>query len=410
MEEKFLEKNNLDKKLLNEILEILGLKNSKILEIENVSDVAKSVYHFVKSDLKIEYKKFGDLRYPQILTALLESFLSQKGAINNPKSAIALIEIKRPFDKNKKEAIVDRVEAFLDKYNARELNWLILDANGNLAGIVNHNRIDNKIHVESYTERANKVIERQSLQFSSTQQWLSKILLLNGINRNEEFHSLWPIKYNENIHDYKILAKVSGVSESSCFNFIKLLEAKNFLSLDKYEYQFKNLDSFFSLWKSFSQSEKKEELFLTPRKPYGDMEKWQQHAAFEFSEFCKRQERGQFVMGGHLACRAQGLDFSNNISSIFYVSSVNNEVFENFMSTMKLRPSDAKNGDIRVIVQKKEMPILKIDDIGEDRHVFADPIQLMFDVEYLGGRGKEQSDYIYEKVLLKHFRSWQWQS
>jgi hypothetical protein len=80
------------------------------------------------------------------------------------------------------------------------------------------------------------------------------------------------------------------------------------------------------------------------------------------------------------------------------------------MSSMKLRPSNEKNGDIRVVLQKKEMPILKIDEMGEGRHVFADPIQLMFDVEYLGGRGKEQSDYIYEKVLLKHFRSWQWQS
>ena len=410
MKEKLIDKNDLDRKLLNEILEILGLKNSKISEIENVSDVAKSVYHFVKSDLKIEYKKFSDLRYPQILTSLLESFLSQRVEVNNGELSIALIEIKRQFDRNKKEALVDKVEVFLAKYNASKLNWLILDANGNLAGKVNSSRIDNKVHVQSYTERANKVIERQSLQFSPTQQWLSKILILNGINKSAEFHSLWPVKYKENIHDYKVLSKVSGVSESTCFNFIKLLEARSFLNLDKYEYQFNNLDSFFELWKSFSRSEKKKELFLTPRKPFGDMEMWQQHAASEFSEFCNKQARGQFVMGGHLACRAQGLDFSNNISSIFYVPSLNSEAFENLMSVMKVRSSDEKNGDIRVIVQKKEMPILKIDEIGESRHFFADPIQLMFDVEYLGGRGKEQSDYIYEKVLLKHFRSWQWQS
>ena len=34
MEEKILEKNNLDKKLLNEILEILGLKNTKVLDLK----------------------------------------------------------------------------------------------------------------------------------------------------------------------------------------------------------------------------------------------------------------------------------------------------------------------------------------------------------------------------------------
>lgn len=400
----------LDKKKLKIILELLGKEGGKVVEIEEVSDVAKYVYHFIGTQLKIEYKKFADLRYPQILTALLESYLSQKVEKVSRETSVAVIEIKHLFDRNKIDTIIDRVEMFLGKYSASGVNWMILDANGSCAGCVNNRRIEKKADFETYTDRSSKIIEKQSLQFTPTQQWLSKILILNGISSESQSHLLWPLKYIENIQDYKVLAKISGVSESSCFNFIKLLENKNFLALSKYQYQFKNLESFFNLWKSFSQSEKKEELFLTLRKPFGDMNKWQNTVAFDFLEFCKKQDKGKFVMGGHLACRAQGVDFSNNTSAIFYTSSVNDEVFEDFMSALKLRPSEDRNGDIRVILQKKDMPILRIDGLGEGRDVFADPIQLMLDVEYLGGRGKEQSDYIYEKVLLKHFKRWQWQN
>lgn len=406
MKTKYIEKDGLNDKLLNEILKHLEVEGMVVSEIEEDPDVAKYIYHFHNTELKIEHKKFADLRYPQVLTALLESFLSQN-KYRKKNNSIAIIEIGRPFDRHKTEAIRERVESFLHRYSADNLNWLILDANGKFAGRVLGRVVEGKDHAESYTDRSNKIIEKHSLQFSPTQQWLAKVLLLNGIDRKRE-HSLWPIKYNENIHDYKTLSKVSGVSESSCFNFIKLLESKDFLILDKYSYRFYNLDIFFRLWKSFSHSEKKEELFLTPKKPFGSLDKWQQDGIYDFENFCRHEKRGNFIMSGHLACKALGLDYSNNISSIIYTSNIHNEEFENFLSAMKLRPCEERNGEIRVILQKKEMPILKIDEVGNERSFFADPIQLMFDVEYLGGRGKEQSEFIYERVLMEHFRKNKW--
>lgn len=379
------------------------------LELESVELdklMGKWICDFGFNSLQISIKKFSDLRYSNFFPALLESYLAQH-EMSAPRVSLSILLIKKiPDDLHFK------IEEFLSRYNVKHFNWIICDENGKIVGEYKNSKIKTQIKerrdLKNWSYELN---QKQALSFSPIQQWLAKVLLLNGIDKGADRgwdSNLWPIKFQESIYDYKILSKISGVSESSCFNFIKLLEERDFLVINRYEYQFRNLESFFSLWKNSVFSERKEELFLVPRKPFGDIDKWRESAPSNFVNYCSNFGNYNVVMGGHLACNAQGLSFSNNKSVLFYVPKIEGEEFEYFLKEMKLRPSSHDECGIRVILQKNEYPILKISKIQNRHFCFADPIQLMFDVEYLGGRGKEQAEYIYEKLLINHFRRWNW--
>ena len=75
---------------------------------------------------------------------------------------------------------------------------------------------------------------------------------------------------------------------------------------------------------------------------------------------------------------------------------------------MRLRFSESNEDGILVHLQKSPYPVMKLLEIERKDAIFADPIQLFLDVQYFGARGKEQSDYIYNKLLVKHFKRCEW--
>ena len=104
-----------------------------------------------------------------------------------------------------------------------------------------------------------------------------------------------------------------------------------------------------------------------------------------------------------------GLSWSNNQSVIFHADANDNEMLEQFAKRMKFCFSESSEDGIRMVLHKNDYPVLKVARGNREMNI-ADPIQLLLDVLYLGGRGKEQADYIYEKLLMKHFRRHEWMS
>jgi hypothetical protein len=395
---------------LGEVLNLLGLsyhKDNIHLRVDDLTSKLDGVISTHGRSIHLQIKRMADLRYPNLLPNLLESYLDSK-----KENGDFLLIVRTP---KVSESAKNRIEEYLLRYSFREkFNWLIVDDLGAVVGKFQDRDIKKKIKwswMKSKKQILSHVKEKGQMTFSPIQQWLLKNLLLNGLHENKNNSGwnliMWPGEFNESLGDYKNLARSSGVSPSSCFNFIKQLVDSNYLSLDGNEYHFKNLDDLFQLWSNKYLSDKKEEAYLTPIRPFSSIEEWRSTALSKFREF-SLSHRSEIVMGGHLGAKAMGLSFSNESSVILYTPSVSSKEFESFLKFMKLRFSDSNEDGILVQLQKSPYPIMKLLDFGKEKGMFADPIQLFLDVQHIGARGKEQSEYIYEKMLVKHFKRYKW--
>jgi len=395
---------------LGEVLSLLGLRYNEDhirFRADDLTGKLDGVFSSNGRRIHLQIKRMADLRYPNLLPNLLESYLDSKR-----KDGDFLLLVRTP---KVPESAKKRIEEYLLRYNLREkLNWLIVDDRGSVIGKFQNRDIKKEIKwswIKSKNQLLSQVKEKGQITFSPIQQWLLKNLLLNGLHENKnssvENLSMWPREFHESLGDYKNLARFSGVSPSSCFNFIKQLVDSNYLSFDGNEYHFKNLDDLFQLWSNKYLSERKEEAYLTPIRPLSNIEQWRSTALSKFREF-SLSNRSEIVMGGHLGSKAMGLSFSNESSVILYTPSISSKEFELFLKFMKLRFSASNEDGILIQLQKSPYPVMKLLDFGKEEGMFADPIQLFLDVQYFGARGKEQSEYIYDKLLVKHFKRCEW--
>jgi hypothetical protein len=360
-----------------------------------------------KDRIHLQIKRMADLRYPNLLPSLLESYLDSRN-----ENADFLLIVRTPKVPTSAKS---RIEEYLLRYNFREgFNWIIVDDSGSVVGKFRGKDIKKEIKWswgKSKNQLLPQIKEKGSLSFSPIQQWLLKNLLLNGLYENRDDSGwksiLWPREFNESLGDYKNLSVATGVSSSSCFNFIKHLVDLNYVSLNGSEYHFRNLDELFLLWSNKYLSEKKEEAYLTPIKPLMNIEEWRKSALVRYREFSLNNP-SKIVMGGHLATKAMSLSFSNESSVIFYASELESNEFDYFLKSMKLRFSEKNEDGILVHLQKAPYPVMKLLEFGREEGMFADPIQVFLDVQYFGSRGKEQSEYIYNKLLVKHFKRCGW--
>jgi hypothetical protein len=396
---------------LGEVLNSLGLHYHKDLFKFKADELTNKLDSVVSSNgndkIHLQIKKMPDLRYPNLLPSLLESYLDSR-----KEKVDFLLIVRTP---KVPVSAKQRIEEYLARYNLGEnFNWLIVDDRGSIIGKFRERDIKKEIQwswLKSKKILTPQMKEKTPITFSPIQQWLLKNLLLNGLNENENASggnlSVWAKGFNHSLSDYKSLANATGVSPSSCFNFIKLLIDSNYLSITGYDYHFKNLDDLFQLWTNRYLSEKKEEAYLTPIRPLLTIEEWRQMALTKFRDF-SLSNPSEIILGGHLGAKAMGLSFSNESSVIFYCHSVDSKKFENFLKAMKLRFAENNEDGILVHLQKTPYPVLKLLEMGNEDRMFVDPIQLFLDVQYFGARGKEQSEYIYNKLLVKHFKRCEW--
>lgn len=368
-----------------------------------------------RGDYLIEIKKYHDLRYASVLPSMFEGFVSRRFLRRDSRSRrldLPILLIARV--KKLSDSFLDNALEFFDRYESREFNWILIDDSGKLVGNFEGRILERSIHKELNLKiELHKKEYKQKLSFSPIQQWLLKCLLLNGLdnsNRGMFGERLWPFESQRKIHDYKVLSKFSGVSESSCFNFVKLLQEQEYLYVDVHEYQFRDLKKLFDMWEMNFSSSRKEEVYLSPIRPIISLEEWREEAFYYFHKVSHQIEKKlAVIMSGHLACRELDLSWSNNKSVIFHAKKDQEAVLEKFIKRMKLRISDNPADGIRLVLHKNEFPVIQV--AREHRELnIADPIQLLLDVQYSGGRGREQADYIYERVLEKHFGRMGWKN
>jgi hypothetical protein len=377
-----------------------------------------------KADLKIrskngkqfhiQLKKLYDLRYNHLLPSLLESFLDSK---KHDEEFLLIIKTNKVSNQ-----IIKKVKDFLREYQAEQLNWILIDESSLMRGIYQGKELSEKDQLKSIEHRTRNIDEFkneiQAISFSPVQQWLLKHLLLNGIqdypqNTFEREGDWWPYSCNENLADYKVLAKESGVSESSCFNFIKNLIQNDYLEKDKFSYRFKKIDQLFKTWLFSYMKDKRTEVYLEPIKPMNTLESWQNSALDVFYRYT-RNSFSRIVMSGHMGTAGAGLSWSNEQSVIFHALSKDSNEFKGLMNELKLRFSEKTNSSIILNLNSMMYPVLQmredvIKKVGRrDLGIFADPIQLYLDVHLHGARGNEQAEFIYNKILVRHFERWGW--
>ena len=405
-------------KELNNVFQAIGLNITEKYEFRSDSLTGKLNFILRSSEgreVNLELKKLYDLRYSNFLPHLLESYCYSRNLIDRTDDFLLIVKTKKAS-----KAIFAKASKYLEEFNANDLNWIVVDDFGKIFGRYNNSEIYTEISVFEDSTYKNKILtsvkESSGVTYSAIQQWLLKCLLLNGINHNKfgSAKSLWPLDFDKNLANYKRLSEVSGVSESSCFSFLKLLEESSYLERNNFGYKFKHIKKILDGWFHAYSNEKKDVLFLSPVKPLYDEQSWAKEAISRFNCYSESYN-SKIILSGHLGTQASSLSFSNNNSSIFYTPSLSTNDFDLFMKNMKLTPSGDKSSSIRAIVQKNKYPIIELKKIyqgssQDNRGIIADPIQLFLDVQYLGGRGKEQADYIYEKLLSKHFKDKKWLS
>ena len=400
-----------------DVLKGLNLKAGEIEEADKDKLLGK-VDGYLSSnrgEYLIEIKKYHDLRYASVLPSMFESFASRSFLRYESRSKrvdLPILLIARV--KKLSDSFLNNALEFFDRYETRDFNWILIDDSGKLVGNFEGRILERSIHKDLNRKiELHKKEYKQKLSFSPIQQWLLKCLLLNGLDNSSRGmfgERLWPFEPQRKIYDYKVLSKTSGVSESSCFNFVKLLQEQEYLYFDDYEYQFRELKKLFDMWEMNFSSSRKEEVYLSPIRPVISLEEWREEAFHYFYKVSHQVEKNlAVIMSGHLACRELNLSWSNNKSVIFHAKKDQEDLLEKFVKKMKLRISDSAEDGIKLILHKNEFPVIKVAREYRELNI-ADPIQLLLDVQYSGGRGREQADYIYERVLENHFRSMGWKS
>ena len=116
-----------------EIFQEIGLQIKEIREIEKddlLGKISGNVF-FKNREYQIEFKKYHDLRYGNVLPSMLESHLSSYYAKDN-KQEVPVLLIARV--KKLSDSFLDNAIHFFNRYENKSFNWFMIDDQGRLVG------------------------------------------------------------------------------------------------------------------------------------------------------------------------------------------------------------------------------------------------------------------------------------
>jgi hypothetical protein len=268
-----------------------------------------------------------------------------------------------------------------------ELQWAIIAEDG--SGILHIGGHDERISGPPFQSvlHGESIGSRASL-FSPNNQWLFKMLLLSGIDSR-----YWsgPSRRPKGISE---LAEVSGVPQPSVSAFVIKAEQEGFLKRGPQGFLIQNHQELLDDWSYTLKNRARRSVgfrFLYPDEP-------EEKFLRKLRLFCREQEAMPVVVGGSLGCHLLGLARSNVRNARLYAAIA----IEKVLSALDLVEEKSESSHLSLIVRPAKDSVFRCA-VRVNGVPVCDILQGYFDVRFSYARGREQADYIYERILQPHF-------
>jgi len=224
--------------------------------------------------------------------------------------------------------------------------------------------------------------------FAPKFQWLMKVLLLNGFE--PEYWS-GPAAPPRNVSE---LAKAGGVSQPYASKFVAAAEASGYIERSPIGFVIRRIESLLDEWAAAARFKPQgRRLHVAPMFPLEGQ---------SLQESILKRLRGQddadnkprAVIGGHFACELMHLGRSNVRSAMIYINGRADE----FLSAWDLAEVPQEQGHLEIVEPVSNQSIFDGHGLAQGIPI-CDIIQCYLDVRWSPARGREQADFIYEKVL-----------
>jgi len=224
--------------------------------------------------------------------------------------------------------------------------------------------------------------------FSPNNQWLFKVPLLSGMDAR-----YWggPSHRPEGNGE---LAELSGVPQPSVSAFVRKAEREGFLKRRHGELVIRHHQELLDDWSHALKNRGRRAIglrFLYPDEP-------EEEFMGKLRSYCQEQDAMPVAIGGHLGCHLLGLGRSNVRKARLYAG----KAFEEVLSALDLVEDDSESSPLSLLVQPSRDSVFRCA-VDVEGVPVCDVLQCYFDVRFSYARGREQADYLYERILQPHF-------
>lgn len=373
---------------VSELLQSKGLSVQKAERPEK-QDRADMVCRSGNSELIVECKAMSLYRASDFRAAIGDAILRfqhmDRGARSARRHLLMAFLLQRMSNK---------VDADLQDYARNylpDLKWIVLAEDG--SGVIHLDEQDERVSVPEFQGAVHRDsgADKGNL-FSPNSQWLFKVLLLPGINSK-----YWggPAQRPNSVSE---LAQISGVPQPSVSAFVSRAEQDGFLKRDSKGFVVQHHQELLDDWGYALKNRARRAIRLKPLYPNEPEEKFLR----KLRSYCHSRKEDiapiQLAVGGHLGCHLLGLGRSNVRQARLYAEGG----VEDLLSALDLVREPGESAQFSLVVRPLNDSVFR-GVVDVDGASVCDVLQCYFDVRFSYARGREQADYIYERVLRPHF-------
>jgi hypothetical protein len=370
------------------LLQSIGMQIRKEGLLEGQSRV-DMVCRDEKSKVRIEFKAMNLYRAPDFRAAIGDAILRFRHENHGARSAGVRFMMAFLLQRMSRKAVEDLKE-YANIY-LPGLQWAILAEDG--SGVISLGEREERMSVAPYEDEIHRDrgANRGSI-FSSNNQWLFKVLLLSGMDSKYwGGASRRPDSVNE-------LAAIAGVPQPSVSAFMKNAKQAGFLKEGGKDFQIQHHQELLDDWGYALKNRASHAIGLRsiyPNEPVDNL-------LVKLRSYRHDRQNGpaavRIAIGGHMGCHLLGLGRSNMRQVRLYAEG---EV-KDLLSALDLVEEPVASAQIALLLQPNNASVFR-GAVDVDGVWICDVLQCYFDVRYSYARGKEQADYIYERILQPHF-------
>jgi hypothetical protein len=344
-----------------------------------------------ESALLVEYKCVHAYRAPEFRSLIGDAILRLQYGMKSGQEANNRVLLAILMGRLSRKAEAD-LQEYAQKY-LPDMNWILLDEFG--AGFMHMDGKDEEVAVSDplKKESACHPSPAQGSLFSPKNQWLLKVLLLPGIDQR-----YWGGP-NQKPRSVGELAEVSGVSQPSVSAFINRAEQAGFMKRSSKGFIIQRHQELLENWAYALKHKGRDQVglrFLYENDP-------EERFLKRIRDYCKKSkdpEKGlPIVLGRHLACHLMGMGRSNVRSAFLYA----NRPQEEILSALDLVADESRSAASLVLVRAPFQKVIFESSVLINHVPVSDIVQCYLDIYHSIDRGREQAEYIYQKVLGPYF-------